>query len=429
MKKLPFLFALLFAPALAGAQADVYIGVTGTQVMADKIPVGFPAFVPDREGRTQDMEMGVKMQDIIRADLLFSRYFSAVEGGPAVDPKKPKSSLQEWKMRGARYVLYGKTAQVGNLWTLSASVFDTESGDKIIEKYYKGELPAARRAAHLYSDEVTIRITGKLGIAHTRLAFANDSTGKKEIYVVDYDGLGLQRLTDDRSIALLPRWSHDGSKVYYTTYRYKNPDLFEIDLKGRKIKPASTTQGLNIAGGISPDGQHIVMTMSRGGTPHIYMMDLVTKQLTQLTSGQSVDSSPTFSPDGKYVSYTSDRSGTPQLYIMELETGQTRRVTRLNWCDSPKWSPSGEWIVFAGRQSPREEMDIWLIDITGNQLRQLTKNAGKNENPSWSPDGRFIAFTSTRNNKREIYVMDADGSAPHTITSLPGKCFTPNWSP
>jgi len=101
----------------------------------------------------------------------------------------------------------------------------------------------------------------------------------------------------------------------------------------------------------------------------------------------------------------------------------------LNWCDSPSWSPSGDWIVFAGRETTKEKLNIFVTDLTGSQIRRLTNQAGDNEDPSWSPDGRFIGFTSTRRGRRELFIMDADGSAPHPLTDLKGHTFTPNWGP
>ena len=73
-------------------------------------------------------------------------------------------------------------------------------------------------------------------------------------------------------------------------------------------------------------------------------------------------------------------------------------------------------------------MDIFLVDLTGTQIRRLTTDAGSNEDPTWSPDGRFIAFTTTRNGQRQLYVMDGDGSAPHLLADLKGDTFTPHWS-
>jgi len=204
-------------------------------------------------------------------------------------------------------------------------------------------------------------------------------------------------------------------------------------------------QGLNIPGAVSPDGGKLVMTLSRGVNPHIYEMNLSDKQLKRLTfRPEDVDSSASYSPDGKFIAYISDRSGNPQVYILELATGKDQRLTRLNWCDTPRWSPSGEWISFAGRENRKDQMDIFLTDITGSQLRNLTGGNGSNEDPTWSPDGRFIAFTSTRElesaadsapvrrmayGSRRIYVMDSDGSAPHLAADIPGNALTPAWGP
>jgi TolB protein len=143
-----------------------------------------------------------------------------------------------------------------------------------------------------------------------------------------------------------------------------------------------------------------------------------------------VESSPTFSPDGLHIAYVSDRSGNPAIYAMELATGRTRRLTgRLGWCDSPAWSPTGEWIAFAGRANPKDRFDIFLVDVTGTRTIQLTHGEGSNEEPAWSPDGRFLIFASTRDKRRRLYVMDADGSAPHPLADIPGNSFTPSWGP
>ena len=54
-------------------------------------------------------------------------------------------------------------------------------------------------------------------------------------------------------------------------------------------------------------------------------------------------------------------------------------------------------------------MDIFVVDLTGTHIKRLTSDAGSNEDPTWSPDGRFIAFTTTRNGRRQLYMMDMDG--------------------
>lgn len=413
----------------AFADTDIYIGVASSGKELGKFTMGMPDFLPERTDKPEDAALAAAIRDTLRSDLMFSRYFDVIETGPAVTENPENDLIKSWKTLGARHLLSGKAANLGKIWTLSAKVFDTSRYEAVIEKYYKGDINSAMRGAHIFADEVVWRLTGKPGIAHTRIAFANNSTGKKEIYVVDYDGKNLTRLTSDSSIALLPRWSADGTKIYYTTYRYGNPDMFEIDIKQGKIKPFTTFQGLNLPGGLSPDGTKMVMTLSRGKDPNIYLLDMNTRETERITTHFGVDSSATYSPDGKKIAFISDRSGNPQVHIMELESQKIQRLTRLNWCDSPSWSPSGEWIVFAGRENPRDPMNIYLVDVTGNQIRKITRDAGSNEDPSWSPDGRFIAFTSTRGGARQVYVMDSDGSAPHLVADIPGKSYTPSWSP
>lgn len=424
MKFLPILL-LCVAPLFAAT--DVYIGVdTGREVKRSGLALA--QFLPARREIPGDLEVAESFRDVVRADLMQSRYFEIQEDAlSTANLDVSADSLNFWKGL-APYLVTGKAQDVGANWTFSGKVYDLTTGKPVMEKFYQGEKRAMRRAAHMFSDEVTLRLTGRKGIAHSKLAFANNSTGRKEIYMADYDGENLTRLTSDKSINLLPRWSMDSSRVYYTTYRWGNPDMFEIDLKAGKIRPFSTFQGLNIPGGFSPDGLTMVMTLSRGEDPGIYVLDVVTKKLKALMKDFGVSSSPSWSPDGKEVAFVSDRSGNPQIHVLNLATGKTRRLTKMNWCDSPAWSPSGEWLVFSGRETNKEKFNIFISDLTGSQIRRLTVKAGDNEDPTWSPDGRFIAFTSTRRGARELFIMDADGSTPHTLTDMPGSSFTPNWS-
>ena len=426
MKALLLLLLLLARPL--SAATDIYIGVApGVEVK--KTALGLARFLPARPDKPEDLALAEEFREIVRADLLYSRYFDVKED--ALSPANldtSRESLAWWKGL-AGHLVTAKAQDAGNVWTFNARLHDLATGKVVLEKFYQGEKRAMRRAAHMFADDVVLKVTGRLGIAHSKLAFTNNATGRKEIYIVDYDGANLTRLTSDNSINLLPRWSQDASRIYYTTYRWGNPDMFEIDLKAGKIRPFTTFQGLNIPGGFSPDGMTMVMTLSRGGDPGIYSLNIVTKQLKHLLKGFGVSSSPTWSPDGTQVAFVSDRSGNPQIYVLEMATGKTRRLTRMNWCDSPSWSPSGEWIVFAGRETTKEKLNIFTTDLTGSQIRRLTNKAGDNEDPSWSPDGRFVGFTSTRRGRRELFIMDADGSAPHPLTDLKGHTFTPNWSP
>ena len=423
---LAVLIAVVFPARAASTKTDVYIGITST---GDKrLPaVGMPPFKYSGSG-PEASEAADLVHEVMRADILFARYFDVTENGPEFNSRKLSETMTAWTRAHASYLLSGEIAYADPHYTIKIYVYDLSTRQPVFAKAFKGTKTSLRRLAHIASDQVIAALTGKRGIADTKIAFANNSTRHKEIYVVDYDGENLQKLTNDKSISLLPRWSKDG-RIFYTTYKYRNPDIFAIDLKAGKIAPIILRGGLSLIGGVSPDGKALVFTSSGGSNPSIYLYNLETHQKQRITNKTSVDGSPSYSPDGKYITFVSNRGGNPQIYVMELATGQTRPLTKtFNWSDSPQWSPTGEWIVFSGREAPYHPMDIFLVDLTGTQLRRLTTDAGSNEDPTWSPDGRFIAFTTTRNGKRQLYMMDMDGSAPHLLANLKGESFTPHWS-
>jgi TolB protein len=410
---------LALTAALAGparAQTEVRLSVGGGT--AEPLPVlAMPVFTAADARKGDDALFAKELRDIVRSDLFLSRRFDVKDEDTGAAPV-----AATWRLKATA----GRAAD-----KLSVQVRLENGGgaaEAIFERFYRQDAQWTRALAHRISDDVVKAATGREGIARTRISFVNNQTGHKEVYVMDYDGEAVKRLTDDKSIDLLPRFSPDGRRLAYTSYKDGNPDLFLLDLETGRASPLSDEQGLNIAGGYSPDGTKLLMTLSRGKSPNLYMKDLATGALERLTSHFGADSTPTFSPDARQVAFVSDRSGNPQIYLLDLATKQARRLTNMNWCDSPAWSPTGEWIAFAGRANRKDKMDIFLVDITGGQIRQLTHGEGSNEDPGWSPDGRLLAFSSTRSGRSQIFVMDADGSAPRLAADVPGASSTPQWS-
>src|SRR5207249_424367 len=77
-------------------------------------------------------------------------------------------------------------------------------------------------------------------------------------------------------------------------------------------------------------------------------------------------------------------------------------------------------------------MSIFEADPDGGHLKQLTKEKGYHAEGSYSPDGRQIVFCSNRDNEEnlELYIMDRDGSNVRKLTNAP-KCYNggPFFSP
>src|SRR5690606_33032174 len=142
--------------------------------------------------------------------------------------------LQRWSSRGAEFLVRAAAPVQGNTVTFEGHLYDVNRSQEILNKRYLATPNDLRDVGHSFADDIVERLTGLPGIFRTRITMSCDRTGKKEIYVMDYDGTNVKQVTNHRSIALSPSWSPDGTKIAYSVYtrhrnNQKNLDLFEFD--------------------------------------------------------------------------------------------------------------------------------------------------------------------------------------------------------
>ena len=78
----------------------------------------------------------------------------------------------------------------------------------------------------------------------------------------------------------------------------------------------------------------------------------------------------------------------------------------------PQIAPDGSSVVFARGfvdiMKDQNSSNLWIIDVKGERLRQLTDGPWRDSAPVWSPDGKRIAFLSDRSGSAQVHVMWAD---------------------
>ncbi len=381
--------------------------------------------IPDFEGHAVS---GAEAAKIITDDLKFSGYFKTIDNPLFLKEAASggEGNFGEWMNLGAELLVRGNIT-VGDEIILKCRLYDVKRGRQVLGKVYKGEEKWLRKMVHRFSDEVVHRVTGEAGISQTKIAFVSNSSGHKEICVMDYDGHNPVRETCDRSLATIPSWLPDGKRIAYTTYREKNPDLYIKNIESGEVTKLCTFQGLNYGAAWSPCGRWLALTLTKDGNAEIYLFKSNGKGETRLTHHPRIDCSPSWSPDGRYIVFTSGRARGPHIYMMDARGKVLKRLTNAGYNDSPDWSPKGDRVVFSSQRGGR--FDIWIMNTDGSEKRRLTRNGGDNENPSFSPDGRHIVFSSTRDGNKNIYVMDVDGSRQRRLTFIKGGNEYPCWSP
>jgi TolB protein len=322
----------------------------------------------------------------------------------------------------------GKWTVTGNQIRLRGEVRDVPARRAILVEEYRGAVSNWRSVVHQFADDIVLQFTGESGIAQTQIAFVAQNGREKELFVMDYDGAGVRPLTRDRSIALSPSWSPDGSLLLFTSYRGgTGPKIFVMAVERNKPYQVSARPGNNTSASYSPDGREIVCTLSSDGNPEIYRLDARGTSPRRLTNNRAIDTSPAWSPTGQEIAFTSDRSGKPHVYIMDREGGNARRLTyEVQHTDSPAWSPKGDRIAFVSRTG--SGFDIYVCRPDGSDLRLLVSGSS-NENPRWSPDGRHLVFASNRGGAYALYITDLDDRPPRKLDTGGRNALSPAWSP
>lgn len=94
----------------------------------------------------------------------------------------------------------------------------------------------------------------------------------------------------------------------------------------------------------------------------------------------------------------------------------------------PDIDSQGHRIIFSSTRH-NTQPDLYVKNVDGVAVTQLTSDPAADLQPSLSPDDRKVAFASNRTGSWDIWIMDIDGGQPIQVTDGPGDEMHPSWSP
>lgn len=399
---------------------------------ADKrIPVAVPAFVtaPGSES------LGAEMAQVLSDDLDFMgliRVLTRPEFPPGFagfTSDATQINFDQWRGTSAEFVVHVYVTTTGGQVAAECRLFDVASGQQVVGKRLAAQESWWRLVSHQFADEIVRYLDGEPGAASSRICYSGGETGKKEIFVADYDGAGETQLTKHGSISILPAFSPDGSKIAYVSYKDRYQFLYVYDLASGVTTALSKEVGMNSAPAWSPDGKRIAMVLSKDANSEIYIMNADGSNKQRLTNDPAVDSSPSFSPDGRQIAFVSERGGNPQIYVMDSTGGGARRVSLQGGKSyDPSWSPDGQSIAYVVEKGG-EGFEIYVMGADGSNPRPMTSSSGSNESPSWSPDSRHVIFSTTRGGSAELWTATVATGVNRRVPRLGARGQGPDWGP
>lgn len=447
MKGILLLFALFSFQVFA---QDAVIAVGKAEQDKDKFVIDSP----EQIDLSQDQKiMSMEFVEILRNNFVFYKHrFNVVDYQQKGQNSFSQPNLSLWKSTGVTYFVASKIQPSSSGIKVQLKVWNILT-EKLIGDYAEVLSKSMLRSkTHGLSNQIYRAITGKDSIFGSKIVFVSDRTSSsekeiiKELYVMDFDGRRVEKLTNFNSVVLSPSISPDNTKIMFSLIAtknivsngkrktFKNIDLKLLDLRNRSFKTLSDRPGINSGAIFSSKPGYIYLTLSFGGNADIYEMNIETQKLRKMTTHYGEDVDPSLTKDGTLMSFLSSRSGRAHIYTMNPDSteGGLKRISFVGQFNAtPRFSPDGKEIVFTSWVD--NGFDLYRISSQGQNLSRLTKDFGSNEEPQFSPDGEFIVFTSKRVLSRtravqDIYIMNRDGEILGQLTQDFGRCFSPQWS-
>ena len=231
-----------------------------------------------------------------------------------------------------------------------------------------------------------------------------------QVHVVGVDGAAPRTLTN-RPLAFdaNPAWSPDGGRIAFESTLDGKRAIWVMQSDGLGLRRLTDGPGADASPAWSPDGSRIAFTSDRDGNQEVYVVGLDGQGLRRLTAHPAADGFPAWAPDGTRLAFVTDREGPTAIWAMAPDgSNPTLLVPGPVAAARPAWSPDGRSLAFA---SDRDGGDLEIfVSSGGSPPTKLISSPGQDGEPAWSPDGTRLAFASDRDGAPQVYLANRDGS-------------------
>jgi TolB protein len=173
----------------------------------------------------------------------------------------------------------------------------------------------------------------------SRIVFVSTRDGNSEIYVMNVDGSGVRRLTNNAAADAVPTWSPTGAQIAFTSDRGGTPQIYVMNAAdGSNLRKITSESWADRASWSPAPYNEIAFAARNGPAFDIKVFDLSSGETHQLTFSEGSNESPAYSPNGRHIAFMSTRKGNSQVFTMTRDGRDIRQVTTTGNNITPAWS-------------------------------------------------------------------------------------------
>lgn len=254
-----------------------------------------------------------------------------------------------------------------------------------------------------------------------------------EVCIINADGSGWRRLTDNSFANFNASLSPDGQKAVYVVSDGKTSEIYELDISSGKSKQLTDLKKSLGSPEISPDNQYIVFHYRSGSDRlQLWVMNRDGSNPQEFYSEAGKDAHDgTWSPDGKQILFALGKGDNNKLYTINFGEGTPQLLNNsIDTRGRTDWSVGSLIALDMGGSWAH---DVYTMNSNGSNLTQITPAGINSQGASFSPDGNWIAFTAYTNvadkdlNSCEIFIMHVNGTDLRQLTDNTYCDYQPRW--
>jgi TolB protein len=315
-----------------------------------------------------DVKCDMRLYDVARAQELLHGMYTA-----------PRQALRLAAHRFGDDVVRFFTREPGVFQTRIAWVRESETGKQVMISDWDGFGAQALTGA-------SINLLPSWSPDGKSVAFTSFKNGEgAHLYAVDIASRQTRPLILLGDFATGASWSPDGARLLFSASQNDNTDVYLAQFDGSGVRRITDARGIDVSASWSPDGKRIAFVSERAGTPQIYTMAADGSDVRRLTFQGNYNQEPAWSPKGDLIAFSGrDEHRVFDLYTVAVDGGKVTRLTQNQGTnEKPAWAPNGRYVIFSSTRTGKRQ--IWMTQPDGSNQRQVTSEKIGASDPAWGP--------------------------------------------